>query len=95
MDKSVGLRAFPCSHGVGMPGGKPNGLRHAAGDPTTLCDPRHCSVGCMFDVDGRIDLAFARQNTVNPVPYSGENQPERLEASVPWRLWSYPGTAML
>ena len=44
------------------------------------------------DVDGRIDRCFTRHKTVNPAPYNGENQPERLEADVLWRLWPYSGT---
>ena len=36
------------------------------------------------DVRGRIDRRFTRHKTVNPTPYNGENQPERLKAGVSW-----------
>ena len=45
------------------------------------------------DVYGRIDRCFARHKTAKAAPCNGENQPERLEAVVPWGL--YPGTGVL
>lgn len=47
------------------------------------------------EVNGRIDRCFARQNTVNLAPSNRDNQQERLEAGVPWRLSSYPGIRVL
>ena len=46
------------------------------------------------DVDGRIDRCFEHK-AVNAALFNGENQLERSEAGVPWRLWPYTGTAVV
>lgn len=47
------------------------------------------------EADGRIGRCSVRHETVNPAPNYDENQLERLELGVPWRLWPYPGTGVL